>query len=113
MAGALTLVCRMTEGVAFLVRKELADDAGPREERKPDDVYLIEGFGVVLEFPDGNFSLVFGVLRGVLSILETEPEASEIGGEGGVSSPVLAVIADFDSKGVAINFEQARESRDG
>lgn len=119
VAGAFVLALRMTEGVAFLVRVELIGAAGPRELRRLEEGYREVGLGVVLESPDGNFSLLFGGLIGVLAIGLIVAEASDIGGEGGVrvSETVSVVEIDFVSGGVVIIGDEAVEvgepSKDG
>lgn len=61
VGGAFALVFLITEGVAFLVRVAAGVTAGPLELRGLPEGYLdAAGFGVVLEFPDGSFSLLFG-----------------------------------------------------
>jgi hypothetical protein len=112
VAGAFALAFLMTEGVAFLAREELVGAVGPLEFRKvddDDDGYLAVGFGVVLESPDGILILLFGGFIGVLTTALAEPEASEIGGEGGVgvSETVSVVDTDLVSGGVVIIGEEA------
>lgn len=113
VAGAFDLVLLITEGVAFLVRDELSGTLTPEplEVRTLPEVYRAAGFGVVLESPEGSLSLLFGGLRGVLTISRAEPDASEIGGDGGVgvSDTVSVVETDFVSGGVVIMGEEAVE----
>jgi hypothetical protein len=107
VAGALVLVCRMTEGVAFLVRVELGGAVGPLEVRKVPDGNRVEGLGVVLESPEGSFNLLFGGFIGVLAIGLVVAEASDIGGDGGVGvSDTVSVETDFVSGGVVIIGEE-------
>jgi hypothetical protein len=108
----------MTAGVAFLARAVLLGAAGPLELRRFPDGYRAVGFGVVLESPEGSFSLLVGGFIGVFSIGLAEPDASEIGGDGGVgvSETVSAVEIDLVSGGVLIMGEDAvdvGESPDG
>ena len=85
VAGAFAFVFRITDGVAFLPREELVGTAGPLELRKlTPDGYRAVGLGVVLESPEGSFILLLGGFIGVLTIDFAVPEASEIGGDGGV-----------------------------
>lgn len=111
VAGALALAFRMTEGVAFLAREELVGAVGPLEFRnvEDDDGYRAVGFGVVLESPEGILILLLGGFIGVLTAGLAEPEASEIGGDGGVgvSETVSVVETDFVSGGVVIIGEEA------
>jgi len=111
VAGALDLAFRITAGVALRMRVELggADGGGPRELRRFPDGYRAAGLGVVLESPEGSFILLFGGFIGVFSIRFAEPEASEIGGEGGVgASDIPSVVEiDFVSGGVVIIGEEA------
>ena len=109
VAGALVLVCRITEGVAFLVRVELGGAVGPLEVRKFPDGNRVVGLGVVLESPEGNFNLLFGGFIGVLAIGLVVAEASDIGGDGGVgvSETVSVVETDLVSGGVVIMGEEA------
>ena len=61
VGGALVLVFRMTEGVAFLVRTEFGGAIDPLELLKLPDAYRgTVGLGVVLESPEGSLSLLFG-----------------------------------------------------
>lgn len=113
VAGAFVLAFRITAGVAFLIRVELvgAVTGGPLELRRLPDGYRAAGLGVVLESPEGSFILLFGGFIGVLSIRFAEPEASEIGGDGGVgvSDTVSVVEIDLVSGGVVIMGEEAVE----
>ncbi len=111
MAGALLLAFRITEGVAFLAREELVGAVGPLELRRFPDGYRAAGFGVVLESPVGSFSLLLGGFIGVLTICLADPEASEIGGDGGVgvSDTVSVVEIDLVSGGVVIIGDEAVE----
>jgi len=105
-------VLRITDGVAVRVRIELGGAVtGPLELRRLEDAYLAEGFGVVLESPDGSFILLFGRLMGVFATGLAFAEASDIGGEGGVkvSGPVSVVETDFVSRGVVIMGDEAVE----
>ena len=121
VAGAFALAFRMTEGVAFLIREELVGTVGPLELRKvdDDDGYRAVGFGVVLESPEGILILLFGGFIGVFTVGIAEPEASEIGGDGGVgvSETVSVVETDLVSGGVVIIGEEAvdvgESSKDG
>lgn len=63
---------------------------------------------MVLESPEGSLSLLFGALMGVRAGFVV-PEASDIGGEGGVgvSDTVSVVETDFVSGGVVIIGEEA------
>lgn len=105
------LVFRMTDGVAFLSRN---DDAVPVEplEVLPgcrlDDECLEFALRVVLELPEGSFSLLFGGFMGVFAI-GLVAEASDIGGDGGVgvSEMVSTVETDLVSGGVVIIGEEA------
>jgi hypothetical protein len=108
VAGAFALAFRMTEGVAFLPREELVGAIGPLELRRFDGGYRAVGFGVVLESPEGSLILVFGGLIGVFTMGLAEPEASEIGGDGGVgvSETVSVVETDLVSGGVVIIGEE-------
>jgi len=110
VAGAFALAFRMTEGVAFLAREELVGAVSPLEFRKfdDDDGYRAVGLGVVLESPEGILILLFGGFIGVLTAAFAEPEASEIGGEGGVgvSETVSVVDTDLVSGGVVIIGEE-------
>jgi len=109
VAGALALAFRMTDGVAFLAREELVGAVGPLELRRFDDGYRDVGLGVVLESPEGSFSLLFGGFIGVFAIGLADPEASEIGGDGGVgvSETVSVVDTDLVSGGVVIIGDEA------
>ncbi len=111
VAGALVFAFRITAGVAFRIREELvgAALAGPLELRRFPDGYRAAGLGVVLESPEGSLSLLLGGFIGVLSNCLAEPEASEIGGDGGVgvSDTVSVVEIDFVSGGVKIIGEEA------
>lgn len=111
VAGAFVLAFRITAGVAFLIREELggAVTGGPLELRRLVDGYRAAGLGVVLESPEGSFILLFGGFIGVLSIRFAEPEASEIGGDGGVPDTVSLVEIDFVSGGVVIMGDEAVE----
>lgn len=116
VAGAFALAFRITEGVAFLAREELAGAVGALEEvevRKVDeeDGYRAVGLGVVLESPEGSFILLLGGFIGVLTAGLAEPEASEIGGDGGVavSETVSVVETDLVSGGVVIIGDEAVE----
>jgi hypothetical protein len=114
VGGAFVRVVLITEGVAFLVRVELAGAAGPLELRRfPDGYRGAVGFGVVLESPEGSLSLLFGRLTGVANGLAFA-EASDIGGEGGVgvSEIVSFVDTDFVSGGVVIIGDEAVETGD-
>ena len=89
----------------FLLRTELGRAvAGPFELRKLPDGILVFGLGVVLESPEGSFSLLFGGFIGVLAIGLADEEASDIGGDGGVgvSETVSVVETDLVSGGVVI-----------
>lgn len=101
----------MTAGVAFLAREEEVGAVGPFELRKLLELYLAEGFGVVLESPDGSFILLAGGFMGVFKrgLALAEPEASDIGGDGGVgvSDTVSVVETDFVSGGVVIIGDEA------
>lgn len=111
VAGAFALAFRITEGVTFLAREELVGAVSPLELRKvdDDDGYRAAGLGVVLESPEGSFILLFGGFIGVLTAGLAEPEASEIGGDGGVgvSETVSVVETDLVSGGVVIIGEEA------
>jgi hypothetical protein len=109
VAGAFALAFRMSDGVAFLAREELVGTAGPLELRRFDEGYRAVGLGVVLESPEGSLILLFGGFIGVLTTGLAEPEASEIGGDGGVgvSETVSVVETDFVSGGVVIIGEEA------
>jgi len=111
VAGAFALAFRMTEGVAFLALEELVGPVGPLEDRKVDDDegYRVVGLGVVLESPEGIFILLFGGFIGVFITGLADPEASEIGGDGGVgvSETVSVVETDLVSGGVVIIGEDA------
>ena len=115
VGGALPLVFRMTEGVAFRARVVLVGiDAppGPLELRKFPDWYISpEGLGVVLESAVGSLNLVFGGFKGVFAGGLAVEEASDIGGEGGVgvSETVSVVDTDLVSGGVVIIGEEAVE----
>jgi hypothetical protein len=112
VAGAFVLVFRMTDGVAVRFRVELIGGcAGPLELRRFVDTYRAEGFGVVLESPEGSCNLVFGGFIGVFTSGLAVAEASDIGGEGGVgvSRSVSVVDTDFVSGGVVIIGEDAVE----
>ncbi len=109
MAGAFAFAFRMTEGVAFLVREELVGAVGALEVRKFEGGYREAGLGVVLESPEGSLILLFGGFIGVLTTGLAEPEASEMGGDGGVgvSETVSVVDTDLVSGGVVIIGEEA------
>jgi hypothetical protein len=114
VGGAFVRTFRMTEGVASLLRAGVgATDPGPNELREFPDGILVIGFGVVLESPDGSFSLLFDAFIGVLMGL-TVRDASEIGGDGGVgvSDTVSTVEIDLVSGGVFIIGEEAVELND-
>lgn len=66
---------------------------------------------MVLEFPEGSLSLLFGGFKGVLAIGATVAEDSDIGGDGGVgvSDTVSVVETDFVSGGVVMSGEEAVE----
>ena len=120
VGGAFAFVFRMSDGVAFLPRVELAGAAGPGplELRRLPDGRRFVGLGVVLESPEGSLSLLFGGFIGVFAIGLAVAEDSEIGGDGGVgvSDTVSVVDTDFVSGGVVIIGEDAvedGESRDG
>ncbi len=119
VAGALVLVWRMTAGVAFLAREEEVGAVGPLELRRLLEAYRDEGFGVVLESPVGNFILLGGGFIGVFKIDLADPDASDMGGDGGVgvSETVSVVEIDFVSGGVVIIGDEAvdvgESSRDG
>lgn len=114
VAGALALVWRMTAGVAFLAREEEVGAAGPFELRRLLELYRAEGFGVVLESPEGSFILLAGGFMGVFNRVLAEPEASDIGGEGGVgvSETVSVVETDLVSGGVVIIGDEAVDEGD-
>jgi hypothetical protein len=112
VAGAFVFAFRITDGVAFLVRVELVGIDGPLELRRPPDGYRgAVGFGVVLESPEGSFSLLFGGFTGVFAIGLAFAEASDIGGDGGVrvSDAISGVDSNFVSGGVVMNGEEAVE----
>lgn len=122
VAGAFVLAFRISDGVAFLLRMELFGIAGPLELRRlafPDGCRGTVGLGVVLESPEGSLSLLFGGFEGVLAISLAFAEASDIGGDGGVSvsDTVSFVDTDFVSGGVVIIGDEAVElgepSKDG
>ena len=75
----------------------------------PDTYRDRAGFGVTLESPAGNFSLLWGGCIGVLSPVRAVAEASDIGGDGGVgvSETVSVVETDFVSGGVVTSGEEA------
>lgn len=98
----------MTAGVAFLALEEEIGAAGPFELRRLLELYLAEGFGVVLESPEGSFILLAGGFIGVFMIGLAEPEASDIGGDGGVGvSDTSVVEIDLVSGGVVIIGDEA------
>lgn len=111
VAGAFALALRISDGVAFLAREELVGAVGPLELRRLDEGILAIGLGVVLESPEGSFILLFGGFIGVLTTGLAEPEASEMGGDGGVgvSETVSFVDTDLVSGGVVIIGEEAVE----
>ena len=115
VAGAFVFVFRITDGVAVRFRTELVGaGAGPLELRRFEDAYRADGFGVVLESPEGSFSLLFGGFAGVFATGLADAEASDIGGEGGVgvSETVSFVDTDFVSGGVVIIGDEAAEFGD-
>jgi len=120
VAGAFVLVFPITEGVAFLALVELIGAAGPLElPRFPDGIRVV-GLGVVLESPEGSFSLLLDGFIGVFTIGLADEEASDIGGDGGVgvSDTVSVVETDFVSGGVVTIGDDAvdvgeRPSSDG
>ena len=104
-------VFRITDGVAFLKRDEAVVDVAevePLETRRFEEGFLEVALGVVLEFPEGSFSLLFGGFIGVFAI-GLVAEASDIGGDGGVgvSETVSTVETDLVSGGVVIIGEEA------
>jgi hypothetical protein len=110
VAGAFALAFRMTEGVAFLALEELVGPVGPLELCTDDDNgYRAVGLGVVLESPEGILILLFGGFIGVFMTGLADPEASEMGGDGGVgvSETVSVVETDLVSGGVVIIGEEA------
>jgi hypothetical protein len=112
VAGAFALAFRITDGVAFLALEELVGAVGPLELRKFPDGYRVVGLGVVLESPEGSFNLLFGRFTGVFAIALAEPDASDIGGDGGVaragvSETESVVDTDLRSGGVVIIGEEA------
>jgi hypothetical protein len=112
VAGAFALAFRITDGVAFLVLEELVGAVGPLELRKFPDGYRVVGLGVVLESPEGSFNLLFGRFTGVFAIALADPDASDIGGDGGVaragvSETESVVDTDLRSGGVVIIGEEA------
>lgn len=102
----------MTAGVAFLFRTELGGaTVGPLDVRNVPEGIRVIGFGVVLESPEGSFSLLAGRFIGVF-IDCAVVEASEIGGDGGVgvSETVSLVEIDLVSGGVVIIGDEAVEA---
>lgn len=112
VGGAFCLVWRITAGVAFRILglALFAPGVVPCELRMVVDAYRVPvGFGVVLEFPVGNFNLLLDRFTGVFSVGLAEDEASDIGGDGGVgvSEIVSFVETDFVSGGVVMSGDDA------
>jgi hypothetical protein len=109
--SALLEEFRLADGVA---RTELIGIVGAFAVRirREDEVVYRDGFGVVLDSPDGSRILLGGFIGVLIADLGAFPEASEIGGEGGVgvSDTVSVVETDFVSGGVVIIGEEAAES---
>jgi hypothetical protein len=99
----------LTDGVA---RAELVGIVGTFAVRTGRAEEYRVGFGVVLDSPDGSRILLGGFIGVLIADLGAFPEASEIGGEGGVgvSEMVSVVETDFVSGGVVIIGEEAAES---
>jgi hypothetical protein len=109
LVGAdLVVAFRITEGVALV---ELTGIDGPLIDREAEA--SLDGFGVVLRSADGNLILLGGFI-GVFICLGAVPDASEMGGEGGVgvSDTVSVVETDFVSGGVVTNGDEAAELGD-
>jgi hypothetical protein len=113
VAGAFALVFRITDGVASRLLVAVVSVGAPLELRRLPEGILVAGFGVVLESPDGSFSLLFGWFIGVFTDLAGS-ERSDIGGDGGVgvSETVSAVETDLVSGGVVIMGEEAVELKE-
>jgi hypothetical protein len=99
---------RITDGVALA---GLAGADGPLMDREAEA--SLDGFGVVLRSADGNLILLGGFI-GVFICLGAIPDASEMGGDGGVgvSDTVSVVETDFVSGGVVTRGEEAAELGD-